>query len=53
MIPYILTDKSLTCVINGKSLTMEQDNPAFKVAVKTILKEEWDNLADLFDTSKQ
>ena len=52
MIPYILTDKSLTCVINGKSLTMEQDNPAFKVAVKTILKEEWDNLADLFDTGK-
>ena len=52
MIPYILTDKSLTCVINGKSLTMEQDNPAFKVAVKTILQEEWDNLADLFNTGK-
>ena len=52
MIPYILTDKSLTCVINGKSLTMEQDNPSFKVAVKTILQEEWDNLADLFDTAK-
>jgi hypothetical protein len=31
---------------------MEQDNPSFKVAVKTILQEEWDNLADLFDTAK-
>lgn len=52
MIPYILTDKSLTCVIEGKSLTMEQDNPAFKEAARAILNEEWDNLADLFDTGK-
>jgi len=52
MIPHILTDKSLTCVIEGKSLTMEQDNPSFKKAEKAIADERWDDLADLFDTAK-
>ena len=40
MIPYILTNNSLTAVIKGKSLTMEKDNPAFSEAVKLIHKAE-------------
>ena len=29
MIPYILTDDSLTVVLNGESFTMNKANPAF------------------------
>tara|TARA_R100000152_G_C6762239_1_gene186461 strand:- start:397 stop:1296 length:900 start_codon:yes stop_codon:yes gene_type:complete len=57
MIPYILTNNSLTAVIKGKSLTMEKDNPAFSEAVKLIHKaergqEDWGKLEGLFDTGR-
>ena len=52
MIPYILTDNSLTVVVNGKSLTMESSNPAFGEAKKAIVEERWDDIENLFDTSK-
>ena len=52
MIPYILTDNSLTVVANGKSLTMDKTNPAFGEAKKALLNEEWDRVENLFDTSK-
>jgi len=42
MIPYILTDNSLTVVINGKSLTMDKTNPSFGEAKKALANEEWD-----------
>jgi len=34
MIPYILTDNSLTIVVDGKALTMENSNPSFNEAKK-------------------
>lgn len=52
MIPYILTDSSLTVVVNGKSLTMESSNPAFGEAKKAIVEERWEDIENLFDTSK-
>ena len=52
MIPYILTDESLTVVVNGKSLTMESSNPSFKEAKLAIANEQWDDIEALFDTSQ-
>ena len=52
MIPYILTDNSLTVVINGKSLTMDKTNPSFGEAKKALANEEWERLENLFDTGK-
>ena len=52
MIPYIITDKSITVVVNGKSLTMESTNPSFQKAKDTIVAEKWDEVENLFDTRK-
>ena len=52
MIPYIITDKSITVVVNGKSLTMEASNPSFQKAKDALVKEEWDSIENLFDTPK-
>ena len=52
MIPYIITDKSITVVTNGKSLTMESSNPSFTKAKEALVREEWDSIENLFDTSK-
>ena len=50
MIPYILTDNSLTIVVDGKALTMENSNPSFNEAKKLLSQEKYDELPDLFDT---
>ena len=52
MIPYILTDNSLTIVVDGKALTMENSNPSFNEAKKLLSQEKYDELPDLFDTPK-
>jgi len=52
MIPYILTDNSLTIVVDGKALTMESSNPSFNEAKKLLSAEKYDELPDLFDTPK-
>jgi hypothetical protein len=52
MIPYILTDNSLTIVVDGKALTMESSNPSFGEAKKLLSAEKYDELPDLFDTPK-
>ena len=52
MIPYILTDNSLTIVVDGKALTMERTNPSFGEAKKLLSQEKYDELPDLFDTPK-
>ena len=52
MIPWILTDTTLTVVMNGKSLTMEQTHPSFTLAKEALASEEWEKLEELFDTSK-
>ena len=51
-IPYILTDKSLTVVIKGKSLTMEASNPSFENAKKALSDEQYESLEEMFDTPK-
>ncbi len=52
MIPYILTDQSLTVVINGKAHTMNNDHPSFNRAKEALSNDEWDRLENLFDVSK-
>ena len=52
MIPYILTEKSLTVVIEGKAHTMNNDHPSFERAKEALSDEEWDRLENLFDVSK-
>ena len=47
MIPWILTDTTLTVVINGKSLTMEQSHPSFALAKEALASEEWEKLEEL------
>jgi hypothetical protein len=51
-IPYILTDKSLTVVVNGKSMTMESTNPSFANAKLALVDEKYDLLEEMFDTPK-
>ena len=51
-IPYILTDKSLTVVINGKSMTMESTNPSFVNAKAALVDEQYELLEEMFDTPK-
>ena len=49
---HILTDKSLTVVINGKALTMNNDNPAWNQAKEALMKDDWTLLASLFEPDK-
>ncbi len=51
MIPYILTEQSLTVVIEGKAYTMNNDHPAWNQAKQSLKAEEWDKLKSLFDVS--
>jgi len=51
-IPYILTDNSLTVVVNGKAYTMDNSNPAFAQAIEALNNEDDEKLESLFDTSK-
>ena len=49
MIPYILTDNSLTVVIDGKAETMASSHPAWTQAKQALANEDWDLLGQLFD----
>ena len=50
-IPYILTEQSLTVVLNGKSMTMESTNPKFENAKVALTEENWEELENCFDLS--
>jgi len=50
-IPYILTEQSLTVVLNGKSMTMESTNPKFEDAKVALTEENWEELESCFDLS--
>ena len=52
MTPFILTESSLTVVINGKAQTMNNDHVNWDKAVASVKAEEFDKLEDLFDISK-
>ena len=52
MNPYILTDDSLTIVIDGKALTMRNDNANWQATLDALNNEDWDALPNLFDESK-
>ena len=49
MNPYILTDESLTVVIDGKAMTMNNDHPAWTQAKEALSQDDWDRLKSLFD----
>ena len=49
MIPYILTDNSLTVVIDGKAETMASSHPSWALANEALASENWDELGKLFD----
>ena len=52
MIPYILTNDSLTVIINGKSLTMNRDNPSFRSATRALQDEDYEKVEQMFDIPK-
>ena len=52
MNPYILTDDSLTIVIDGKALTMRNDNANWQATLDALNNEDWDALPNLFYESK-
>ena len=52
MIPYILTNDSLTVIIDGKSLTMNRDNPSFRSATQALQDEDYDKVEQMFDIPK-
>ena len=51
MIPHILTENSLTVVINGQAQTMNSDHPAWEQAKDALKSSEWDRLEKMFDVS--
>ena len=52
MIPYILTEKSLTAGISGKAHSMNSDHPAWEQAKDALGNEEWERLEKLFDVQQ-
>ena len=52
MNPYILTDESLTVVIDGKAHTMNHDHPAWLQAKEALQDNDWDRLSNLFEVDK-
>ena len=52
MIPFILTEQSLTVVLDNNTLTMQRDNPTFENAKLALVEERYDDLKNLFDTEK-
>ena len=49
MIPYILTEKSLTAVIEGKAQSMNCEHPSWLQAQDALKAQDWDRLESLFD----
>ena len=49
MIPHILTEQSLTVVIEGKAHTMNHDHPAWEQAKQALKDQDWGRLENLFD----
>ena len=52
MIPYILTDHSLTVVLEGKPHTMSVDAPNFQLAKTALMEKRYSDLPDLFDLAR-
>lgn len=50
--PFILTDNSVTVVLNGKPLSMNSDNPNYRNVVEALSDERYDELEAMFDTGK-
>ena len=50
--PYILTDNSLTVVIEGQAHTMNSDHAAWLMAKEALAAEDWEALVELFDVEK-
>jgi hypothetical protein len=49
---YIITDNSITLVVNGKPLTMASSHASFKTVIDRINKQDFTNIEDLFDKAK-
>lgn len=52
MIPYVLTDNSLTVVLDGKPHTMASGAPNFSLAVQALKDQRFDDLPNLFDMAR-
>ena len=46
---YLLTEKSLSVVINDRTFIIRADHPNFKQACNAVLEEDWDNVKRLMD----
>jgi len=52
MVPYILTDNSLTVVLDGKPFSMSSASPSFHLAKQALAEERWNDLEGLFDVGQ-
>ena len=50
--PYIITDDSITIVVNGKPFTSTVSNANFSQIKERIVNENFDGIEELFDTGK-
>jgi hypothetical protein len=51
-IPYILTDRSLTIVLNDEPKTITSENPVWNDAITAIREGRFDDLTEILDKSK-
>lgn len=52
MIPYIVTNVSLTVVLKGKAYTIKNDHPSFNVIKKALSEERFDEIESHLDLGK-
>ena len=52
MIPYILTEQSLTVVLDGKAHTMNSDHPAWERAKAALRDEDYESLEQQFNVEQ-
>ena len=50
--PHIITDSSVTVIINGNPLTMNSDNANYNNVIEALADGRYDCLEDMFDTGK-
>lgn len=50
--PHIITDSSVTVIINGNPLTMNSDNANYNNVIEALADGRYDNIEGMFDTGK-
>jgi hypothetical protein len=51
--PYIITDNSVTVIVNNKPITVEKDNNSFQQVIKAIIEKDWEAVECIIDKATQ